>query len=226
LKLLIKFPSRERRQKFFSVLNIYLYNLKDLKDIKFLITLDEDDESMNNDTVKSIFKFMNKMYGDIFEIDYGVSKNKIHAVNRFPENYKHDWDILMLISDDMLPVISNFNKDIMNYFEENISDTDGILNTKDGFQDRINTLPIIGKKYYEQFNYIYYPEYKSFFCDEELTNVAKSLNKYYTMDKVLIRHEHPVWTGKGNDALYMKNQKDWDYDEKLYNERSKKVFIK
>ena len=60
----------------------------------------------------------------------------------------------------------------------NYPDTDGVLWFNDGFQgNRLNTLCILGKKYYERFNYIYHPDYISLYCDEEQTNVARNMNK-------------------------------------------------
>ena len=51
MKILIKFPTRNRKNKFFEVLQKYYDFATDLSKIEFLITLDDDDETMNNDEV-------------------------------------------------------------------------------------------------------------------------------------------------------------------------------
>ena len=56
--------------------------------------------------------------------------------------------------------------------------TDGVLWFNDGNQgNRLNTLCILGKKYYERFNYIYHPDYTSLWADNEFMDVANLLNK-------------------------------------------------
>jgi hypothetical protein len=52
MKLLIKFPTRSRKNKFFKVLRQYQNLCEDLDNTYFLITLDNDDESMNPSELK------------------------------------------------------------------------------------------------------------------------------------------------------------------------------
>ena len=40
MKLLIKFPTRGRKDKFFSTLNIYHNNCEDIENTEFLISID------------------------------------------------------------------------------------------------------------------------------------------------------------------------------------------
>ena len=49
--LLIKFPTRSRKEKFFNVLEKYIQMSEDLDNLGFLISLDTDDYSMNNEEV-------------------------------------------------------------------------------------------------------------------------------------------------------------------------------
>ena len=53
MKLLIKFPTRNRPEKFFQVLSLYAQKAKDLNNIAFLISCDTDDLTMNNPEVIS-----------------------------------------------------------------------------------------------------------------------------------------------------------------------------
>ena len=54
MKILIKFPTRQRKKVFFNTLNKYYDYLDDLDNVKFVITCDTDDETMNNKEVKEL----------------------------------------------------------------------------------------------------------------------------------------------------------------------------
>ena len=172
MKLLIKFPTRNRKNKFFKVLRQYQNLCEDLDNTYFLITLDNDDESMNSSDVEDIFNTFKNI-----KVVYGTSNSKIHAVNRDIE-LVNDWDIVLLASDDMTPKVKGYDNIIRNKMKEFYSDTDGILWFNDGHMgNKLNTLCILGKKYYDRFGYIYYPEYKSVWSDNEFMDVANILKK-------------------------------------------------
>jgi hypothetical protein len=218
MKILIKFPTRGRSDKFFNVLDIY-YQLSDNNDnITFQITIDTDDETMNNNIVLSkLNSYKNLNY------TLGVSKNKIDAVNR--DIIIGDWDIILLASDDMIPKVKGYDDIIRNKMTELYPDTDGVLWFNDGNQgDKLNTLCILGKKYYERFNYIYHPDYTSLWADNEFMDVANLLNKQTYFNDVIIRHEHPdVGLGQ-RDFVHFDNIK-FDYiDKEIYLKRKSNNF--
>lgn len=223
MKLLIKFPTRERRQKFYQAMDLLLSNKK-TNNVSFLITLDADDEIMNNDEVKHQIEFYSDFYDVDIEVNYGYSMNKIHACNRDLEEYKKEWDIVMLMSDDMYPVMLGYDEKIINLYESHIPDTDGVLYSPDGYTP-LNTLCILGKKYYQRFNYIYYPEYESFFPDNEFMEVSQILGKEFRINKVLFKHEHPANDSKVKfDELYQRNNISWEKDKILYYQRRARNF--
>jgi hypothetical protein len=215
MKLLIKFPTRGRKDKFFSTLDKYHEYCKNMDDTDFLISLDEDDNDMNtNQVLDRLSKYKNT------KVIVGSSKSKIDAVNRDLNNYKEHWDIVLLASDDMVPQIKGYDDIIRHNMMFNYPDTDGILFFNDGFQgNKLNTLCILGKKYYERFNYIYHPDYKSCWSDNEFMVVGNILKKQSYIDQVIIRHEHPDW-GYGNpDHVHQNNVSDWQHDYDVYNKR-------
>lgn len=224
-KILIKFPTRERPYKFFNCMDGLLNLAEDRKNIIFKITCDEDDETMNNDSVLDQIDFYKSFYDDVdIQIVYGKSDNKIHAVNRDMELYTEPWDIVVLTSDDMIPIYQGYDRIIRHVVDNYFPDTDGVIYSPDGYTP-LNTLPIIGRKYYERFNYIYNPEYESFFCDNEFHTIAEYLGKHYRISQVLFRHEHPCNTASvQSDNLYIKNNEGWKHDEDLFNERLKRRF--
>ncbi len=220
MKLLVKFPTRGRKTKFLSVLKKYYDLCEDKENIHFLISLDENDVEMNNQHTKDVLvTFKNLTYV------FGESTSKINAVNRDINDFNEKWDVILLASDDMIPQVSGYDQIIRNKMKELYPDTDGVLWFNDGYQgNRLNTLCILGKKYYERFNYIYQPDYKSCFSDNEFMEVGNILKRQTYIDQVIIRHEHPDW-GYGNaDYVHKNNIKDFNYDLNVYNTRKNNNF--
>lgn len=222
-KLLVKFPTRQRPNKFFECMDMLLLYTKDKENTIFKITADEDDLSMNCMEVREQIIFYKEFYNANIEVTYGKSENKIHAVNRDIDSYKEPWDIVLLTSDDMVPMQEGYDEILRSIVERYFPDTDGVVYSPDGYTP-LNTLPILGRKYYDRFDYIYHPNYKSFFCDNELHSVAEMLGKHYKIKEVLFRHDHPCNVKVPWDDLYEKNNADWQHDQDLFNERLKRRF--
>jgi hypothetical protein len=219
MKLLIKFPTRGRKNKFFTVLKQYQKLCEDIDNTFFLITLDNDDKEMNSPEVEDIFNtFKNLKYV------YGDSTSKIHAVNRDIETVD-EWDIVLLASDDMAPKVKGYDNIIRNKMREHYPDTDGVLWFNDGHQgNNLNTLCILGKKYYERFNYIYHPEYKSVWSDNEFMLVGDILKKQTYFDEVIIEHEHPDWGYGRRDNIHIVNSMNESHDRNLFVSRKQNNF--
>lgn len=221
LKILIKFPTRGRPEKFFSVLDKYIDNAFDLSKIAFCISMDEDDRSMNNDAITSkLNSYKNKVKLVYF---YGKSKSKIQAINADMDKID-GWDIVLLASDDMIPVVKNYDDTIRYDMNVYFKNTDGVLWYNDGGQNKINTLCILGKKYYDRFNYIYNPEYISLWCDNEFTDVSLILGRAYKSEKIIIEHAHPVYQKTNYDELYARNESYFNIDRETYQKRQKNNF--
>ena len=219
MKLLIKFPTRNRKNKFFKVLRQYQNLCEDLENTYFLITLDNDDKSMNPSDVEDIFNTFKNI-----KVVYGTSNSKIHAVNRDIELI-NDWDIVLLASDDMTPKVKGYDNIIRNKMKEFYSDTDGILWFNDGHMgNKLNTLCILGKKYYDRFGYIYHPEYKSVWSDNEFMLVGNLLGKQTYFEQVIIEHEHPDWGYGSRDEIHQNNSKNENQDKLLFTKRKDNNF--
>jgi hypothetical protein len=219
MKLLVKYPTRSRPDLFLKNIADYT-RLSANKDITYLVSYDIDDKLMT----KKVIERAKKINKNII-FCCGVSKSKIHACNRDLEVVK-EWDILLLISDDMFVKKFGWDAEIINQMKINYPDTDGCLWFHDGSKQKvISTLSCIGRRYFDKFGYIYHPDYKSFFCDNEYTEVAKLSNKIKFIDNVIIKHEHPHWGGEvKNDLLYKENSKHWKHDQDLYSQRKPKGF--
>jgi len=213
MKILIKYPSRNRKEKFYDTLNKMKAMANNLNDIIFHFTIDDDEVQMY---------FVETLGGN--------SNNKIHAVNRdVPES---DWDILVVMSDDMVCVTHGWDDIIRQDMNENFPDTDGVLHYNDGNQKaNVMTMSIIGRKYYNRDGYIYNPEYQSLWCDVEATEVAHMRGKYKYMgdDTILFAHHHPAWGFCLHDEQYRKTESPyyWQRDRQVIeNNRAKNYGLK
>ena len=214
MKLLIKFPTRSRPEKFLRVLDLYYDNLRDFN-FEFIISCDLNDSSMNN--INMIEKLNSYPYLKYFFAD---NKSKIEAVNNNLTNT--DFDVLLLASDDMEPVKPGYDVVIKNHMKSFFPDTDGVVWYNDGFQgSKLNTLCILGKKYYERFGYIYHPSYKSLYCDTEFTLVSQRLNKTRYIDECIIKHKQYSIVKEQPDNLYIKNDSLESVDKQNFQERLK-----
>jgi hypothetical protein len=214
MKVMIKMPTKGRKEKFFSTLDIF-YNLcENPKKTHFLITLDYDDEVMNNEEVRQkLNTYLNLNY------TYGESISKLSATNRDLDNF-NDWDILILASDDTIPIVKGYDEIIRNNMIKFFPDTDGVLHFNDGHQkENLNTCPILGKKYFDRFGYVQYPEYKSCFADNEFMRVSQILGKSIYFDQVIIEHQHPDWGFGNQDFVHHENRINLNHDQSLFQRR-------
>jgi hypothetical protein len=217
MKLVIKFPSRNRPEKFLKALDKYYRFLSD-KNTEIICSFDNDDETMKQEHIlNAINQYQN------VKIFWGDNKSKIEAVNANLQTI--EFDILLLASDDMLPTINGFDEIIKDKMLKHYPDTDGVLWFNDGYQgNKLNTLSILGKKYYDRFGYIYYPEYRSVWCDNEFMDVANILEKQTYFDETIIRHEHPDWGFGNRDEVHNLNNVNGNYDKNIYNQRKNRNF--
>lgn len=212
MRLLIKFPSRQRPDKLVSVTRQYAALATEKSLLQFLMTLDVDDPTVTPDliaTLKSIHPAM--------DIRIGSSTGKIDAINRDMDTAP-PFDIVLLASDDMIPIVRGYDSIIRNKMKTHYPNTDGVLWFNDGYAGKkLNTLVCCGKAYFDRFGFLYNPLYKSFYCDNEFMDVAESLKKQTYFPEVIIKHIHPANTAEvKSDALYDRNSKYYYEDKRTY----------
>jgi hypothetical protein len=223
MRLLVKFPTRARPEKFLKLLRLYLDYLDSREDARIAVTCDVDDTSMSD----SIIEQATSLDPSVVLCIPGESKNKIHACNRDIDYLSSifTWDILVLASDDMLPVYKGYDTRLKAEMEKHYPDLDGVLWFNDGYiKQTLNTMSILGRKYYERFNYIYHPSYISLWCDNEFQEVATNLGRQTYFDDVLFKHDHPCNTGSKGDELLQKNESFFQADKKTYLKRKARGF--
>lgn len=227
MRLVIKFPTRSRPEKFKNVLNKYIDYLSGGNEVRFVITCDNDDSTMNNPEMRNWFEqIKNKVDLDVF---YGDSKTKVQAVNANLDN--EFGDVLLVASDDMVPAALNYDAIIADAFNQMFPNYDGAIKFNDGLRnDQLMTLPCIGWNLYKAIGHVYHPDYISLYCDNEQTRVCGMLNKLAISDICIARHE---WipgvyadgtVNKNADALHQRNESFYSSDLEVFKRRIEKNF--
>jgi hypothetical protein len=213
MKILVKIPTRSRPEQFFKVLDGYIFRQK-TKDVTYLISLDQDDIMSDSSNILKLSR-----YGNVF-YNVGYSATKVQAYNRDIHLVK-DWDIIVVASDDMICVAEGWDETIQKEMKEWFPNTDGVLHHNDGYvKERLNTLPILGRKYFDRFGYVYNPEYKSLWCDNEFMEVAEILLRQKYFDTILFKHEHPANNSQvKSDSLMQRNESMYWSDKEVYDKR-------
>lgn len=218
IDLLIKYPTRSRPETFKRILLEYITKLSGKNKIKFIISMDNDDNTCNNEEMRSYLDQIKKTVDLVYH--YGDSKNKVDACNR--DIPPQGWKVCILVSDDMTPRVAGYDQIILNDMNKYYPDLDGALNYNCGGEAYpvVMVLSIIGHKYYDRYGYIYNSEYTSLFCDEEQTVVARSLNKITDIDNKIITHD---WSDIQDD-LRRHTEKYYNSDKLIFESRKKRGF--
>lgn len=162
----------------------------DLNDVSMTYTIREHAQTYKNVTMVS-----------------GSSRNKIDACNRDIEKATA-WDIVVLLSDDMICQVDGWDEILRKEFSKTL---DLCVHHSDGYAgDRLQTMVIFGRQYFDRFGYLYHPEYISLFADNRQQDVAKILKKYKYYPRVLFRHEHYA----NNPKIFKDRQ--YTYTERFY----------
>lgn len=216
MKILLKCPTRSRPKKILETLGLYIRMASQLDRLGVAVSCDDDDPTMQ--TTPELESLLSRCaWHKVFR---SPNRSKIEACNANMHDIEWDWDIVVLVSDDMIPKLRGYDDTIRNYMLASFPTCDGVLWFNDGYQDdRLNTLCIFGRRFYERQGYIYAPEYKSLFCDTELTDQCRTIykDKCLYIPYCLIRHEHPGTGFPGAmDKLYQHNQTFWNTDMYTY----------
>jgi len=219
MRILLKCPTRNRPQKVIQTLASYVRLANRPEQLGVAISCDEDDVSMGRNLVQEeLLRTLNPVAWK--RIFFSPNKTKIEACNANMNDIEWEWDIVVLVSDDMIPQLKGYDDVIRNHMLSRFPDTNGILWFNDGAQgDKLNTLCIYGRTMYQTFGHIYHPEYKSLFSDTELTDLCKGelASKCLYVPYCIIRHEHPgTGFSQNMDALYERNQRYWNEDMYTY----------
>jgi hypothetical protein len=211
-RLLFKYPTRGRVERFFEGLDSIVNNLYDKENFEIQVTADADDPTMASQEVFERIKSYPNTY-----VLYGKSTSKVSAVNRDISTFK-PFDIICCHSDDMRWTFYGFDEIIRQQFLD--GDFDKLLHVPDSdAKQYLATYYIAGKTFFDRFGFIYDPRFKSLFCDNLVMDIAMKLGKYRFVDcGGMLFHEHPSYGHTAFDPQYKEQQALWGEDEATYNQ--------
>jgi hypothetical protein len=210
MRILLKCPTRGRREKFLSTIQTWVDFASDASLLGILVSADTDDISMRGFTEADLPDVSWK------KVCFGSNKTKIEACNA-DMDIDWQWDIVILVSDDMIPQVRGYDTQIRHAMKS----LDHVVWIYDGYQNRnLNTLNIFGRLRYQSWGYMYHPAYKSLYCDNEITDWCRENPTRCTIiSEVLVRHIHPLTSGVESDELYERNQRYLSEDRQTYERR-------
>lgn len=214
MSLLIKYATRSRVPWFCRAIK-NITDTIETSDYQILVSADLDDTIMNHDYVARFLLAYPKV-----KLVYGYSKSKVDAINRDMDK-ADPWNLLINFSDDMVFNVNGWDQIMMKAHAERWPNGEPFFaHWNDGVVgDKLPTMSIMNKAYYDIDGYIYYPEYKSFSCDAEAFFVARARGMHHYFEQELFKHVHSSSVGLPYDELYHLNSLHTPHDTKLYWER-------
>lgn len=180
--------------------------------IEIILSLDEDDLSLPD-------------YHNFYDCHFKTyphtklilpNKSSVEAINNAAKVAQGG--IFIVVADDQRCPI-NWYRRIINY---TTGHNDYVLKVNDGFQDRIITMPILDRAYYERDGYIYHPRFHHLFCDTFFTDVAFKRKRVISKNITFPHLQYSI-IGKPADATYKKNNQTYESGKKTYLELKKTI---
>lgn len=201
-------PSRQRPDIAIQTAVTWLNRLYDKGSVEYLLSVDKSDPTLK-DYARN-FKDERILVND--------NKSAIEAINYAATIATGN--IFVVMSDDF-DCPKHWDKLLLDALE---GKEDYIVKTPDACQPWIITLPILDRKYYDRFGYIYNPAYAHMFVDTEMTHVANLLGRVIDVP-VLFQHRHYTQVGgQPKDEVNVKNDSTWYQGEAIYLEGLKNNF--
>jgi len=254
MRILVKWPTRARAEKFSLSLERWIEYASDTNPVCFLISQDIDDTARFEvygrwplnvalDCGRLAHQPYNKRLVHVRFIE-GACKTKIEAINYGVAG--HGFDILVNGADDAWPQVQGWDSVIVEQMAKYFPALDGALNFWDGSprQEYLCTMPVVGRRLYDFFGHIYHPDYISLYADQEFVDVCHKMGRMVVPEgwgkvsagrwvregqRCLIEHRHPIYEPagvRGYDALMRRNEAPAMYaqDKATYERRKARNF--
>jgi hypothetical protein len=230
-KILFKYTTRSRRSNFLRGIESIVNNVADKSNYHILISV----ESEFHDPTMHPLPQLDCPH--TYKVNTGKPTTKVDAINRDLNEFTEvcDWDILVNMSDDMIFAQKGFDDIIRNNFIINEPNSTGdikyysldqCIHFPDGVtNEALISMSILGREYYERDKYIYHPDYKSLYCDEEVMAVAKMRGCYKYVDRHIFKHLHPAHGNAPNDAQYIHTESFHPIDGATFQRRKANGFV-
>lgn len=207
MKISLIHPSRNRIKRCEEAMNNWISNFSNsVHTYEYILSVDNDDECIDK------YRDLAKKHGANI-----VSNNNTCCVDA--ANYGATFakgDLLILVSDDFT---CPYNYDLLlgTYYHQKPQ----IFQINDTITKSIITLPIMNMLAYKELGYIYYPEYKSMFADNDLRLVAESKGWLVDLTFITFEHQHFVNKLADKDEAYIRQNSDenWKHGSLIFEKR-------
>lgn len=201
-------PSRGRPRQALECIRLWLWQCSPYDRVEYILSLDHVD-------CRGYQSLLPHLIGNPIKLVVGENRTMVEALNLGAK--EATGDILIYVSDDFeCPPF--WDLEILEAVE---GKKDFVLDVDDGIQDRVFTITIMSRSYYERLGYMYHPGYMSMFADNDLTEQAKADGVVVPARHLLFRHNHPVAGRAQMDATYARQGSStaWKHGEALFNQR-------
>lgn len=142
----------------------------------------------------------------------GANRSIVDAVNAAAR--RCDGELLVVASDDF-GCPKDWDEALVAALGD---DLDRAVLVADGVEDRILTLPVLGRRFYESLGHVYHPDYVSMYADDELTEVARRRGRLVDARHLVFPHRHYSLLGTEPDATYRRqnSRRAWREGWRVY----------
>lgn len=205
-------PSRLRPEKSYTTITKWLSRCN-WENVEVIISIDD------NDPKRGDYLRLHSQHNPILvKIISNPNRSAVDAVNNAAKVSKGN--LLIVVSDDT-DCPDNWDTLIL---RATAGRQDFVLKVWDGIQQRVITMPVLDRVYYEKFGYIYYPEYLHAWCDTEFSTIAYNHKKVIVNHDLVFLHNHYSVTGEQPDESYRRSDSHYEQGKKLYYQRIKNNF--
>lgn len=197
----------------------WLNTADNVSQIEYIFSIDNDDE-------KSIEGLKNANYEGLSKepiVLIGPPKFNVAATNRGA--YKSTGDILVQVHDDVDP-LKGWDTELIKRLDP---EKPQLLRVNDGLDEDVNQKPwliaiqICTRKWAKKLGGIFYPEYRSVFCDDDASVKAYKDGCVIDATDLLFKHN---WKGASHDETIKNSyqRSNWEHGEKLFHKRKDENF--
>lgn len=220
MEISIIHPSKGRPEMAVKTAKKWLDSIRgDKSKIEYIFSLDIDDVGMFDNYSPAIKTLdVSRIFKVITYRNY--NRSAIDAINHAAK--LSSGKLIVVVSDDF-DCFVGWDIWLLSHLYDK---EDYVVKTADTIQPFIITLPILDRKYYERFGYIYYPEYNHMYSDTEMSCVGHMLGKTINLSDAehVFMHHHYSVGGMAKDAINEKNDATYPQGEKLFYERLSRKF--
>jgi len=205
LKIRFHLATKGRPHAMLNCIYSLMSNVENEKNYFITIAADRNDRTTyNKKTLQEIAPLIKE--GKII-IDFGEPQGKVAAMNRVGLSNKK-WDILVSLTDSVEFNRFGFDTLIRNRFFESPAPMCVMWAASNNNGDETFYLKTINRKLYDKYGYIYNPDLKANFYEEEFVRRVKPASD----EANFFNYKHPKWFYEQPDAAMTENIMKWKDD--------------